>query len=85
MRRTVKKIIDGDTFEINRRIGSSRIIRLAGVNTPEKNQFGGRKATNRLKGLIGGKSVIIVPVGKSYGRIVANVRHKRESVNKRLK
>ena len=85
VRRTVKKVIDGDTFVVNRKIGDSRIVRLAGVNAPEKGKYGGTRATNRLKGIIGGKSVTIVPVGRSYGRVVANVRHKRTSVNKRLR
>jgi endonuclease YncB( thermonuclease family) len=58
---------------------------LAGINAPEKYQFGGKKATNRLRGLIGGKTVTIIPVGRSYNRIVANVRSKRKSINKRLK
>ena len=83
MRRTVKKIIDGDTFIVNRKIGNTNIVRLAGVNAPEKHQFGGKKAMNRLKGLIGGKTITIIPVGKSYERVVGKVKHKRKSVNKR--
>ena len=85
MRRTVKKIIDGDTFVVNRKIGNTNRIRLARVNAPEKYQYGGKKATNRLRGLIGGKTVTIIPVGRSYGRIVAQVRHRRRSINRRLK
>ena len=53
MRRTVKKIIDGDTFVVNRKIGSTNKVRLANVDAPERYQFGGRKATNTLRGLIG--------------------------------
>ena len=85
MRRTVKKIIDGDTFVVNRKIGNTNRIRLARVNAPEKYQYGGKRATNKLRGLIGGKTVTIIPVGRSYGRIVANVRHRRRSINRRLK
>ncbi len=85
MRRTVKKIIDGDTFVVNRKIDGSNIVRLAGVDAPEKYQFGGRTATNRLKGLIGGQQVSIIPVGRSYGRVVADVRVNRRSVSKRLR
>jgi|GEM_PF-3459319 len=36
MQRKVKRIIDGDTFEVYRRIGSSNRVRLAGVNAPER-------------------------------------------------
>lgn len=85
IRRKVKQVLDGDTFIVSRKIGNTNRIRLAGINAPEKYQFGGKKATNRLRSLIGGKTVTIVPVGKSYGRVVANVRNKRKSVNKRLK
>ncbi|MBN4049011.1 thermonuclease family protein [archaeon AH-315-M20] len=85
MRRTVKKIIDGDTFIVNRKIGNTNRIRLARVNAPEKYRYGGKKATNRLRGLIGGKTVTIIPVGRSYGRIVAQVRHRRRSINRRLR
>ncbi len=85
MRRTVKKIIDGDTFIVKRKIGNTYVVRLAGVNAPEKYQFGGKKATNRLRGLIGNKTVTIVPVGRSYGRIVADVRRNRKLINRRLR
>ncbi len=85
MRRTVKRIIDGDTFEVCRRVGDARRIRLAGVCAPEKSEAGGRTALNRLRGIIGGKTVTIVPVGRSYGRIVADVRHGRKLVNKRVR
>ncbi len=85
MKRTVKKIIDGDTFEVSRKIGTTNRVRLAGVNAPEKGRAGGIKAIRKLRGLIGGKTVTIVPVGRSYGRIVANVGHKRKSVNKRIR
>ena len=85
IRRKVKQVIDGDTFIVSRKIGNTNRIRLAGVNAPEKYQFGGKTATNRLRGLIGGKTVTIVPVGRSYNRLVANVRNQRKSINKRLK
>ncbi len=84
MRRTVTRIVDGDTFEVKTRIGNTRFVRLAGVNAPELNQYGGSTAMNRLTELIGGKTVTIVPVGRSYNRVVADVRYKRKSVNKRI-
>lgn len=84
MRRTVKRITDGDTFIVNRKIGNTNKVRLAGYNAPERNQFGGQKATNKLRGLIGGKTVSIIPRAKSYGRVVADVRVNRKSVAKRM-
>lgn len=54
-------------------------------NAPAKNQFGGKKATNRLRGLIGGKTVSITPRARSYNRIVADVRINRKNVSKKMK
>jgi len=85
IRRKVKQIIDGDTFIVSRKIGKTNVVRLVGINAPEKYQFGGKKATNKLRGLIGGKTVTIVPVGKSYDRVVADVRSNRKSISKRLR
>lgn len=84
MKRKVKRIVDGDTFETYRKVNGSKFVRLAGVNAPERHESGGERATNKLRRLIGGKTVTIIPVGRSYGRLVANVRHRRKSVNKRL-
>ena len=77
IRRTVKRVIDGDTFQTYRKIGGSNYVRLAGVNAPEKYQFGGRQATQKLKRQIQGKTVTLQPVGRSYGRVVAKVRRNR--------
>ncbi len=85
IRRTVKRVIDGDTLVINRKIAGTNRIRLAGVRAPERGQRGYISATSRLRGLVSGKTITIVPVGRSYGRVVANVRHRRKSVNKRLR
>lgn len=85
MRRIVKRVIDGDTFEVARKIGYTRRVRLANVNAPEKYQSGGLEATNRLRSMISGRVVSIVPKARDkYGRVVADVRVNRRSVNKRL-
>jgi len=75
--RKVKKVVDGDTFQTYTKVNGSNYIRIAGKNAPEKHQFGGSKATQSLKRQIQGKVVTVNPVGRSYGRIVAKVRHKR--------
>ena len=85
IRRKVKRVVDGDTFEVYRKVRGSKFIRLAGVNAPERTQRGGRQATLRLKRLVEGKTVTLIPRARSYSRIVGDVRHKRRSVNKRLK
>jgi len=64
MIRTVKRVVDRVTFELNRRIGNSRFVRFAGVNAPESHQISDQRATNRLKGMIGGKKVTITPLEK---------------------
>jgi len=80
IRRKVQRVIDGDTFKVRNRVKGSQYIRLAGVNAPERHQFGGREATQRLKRQIQGKIVTLQPVGRSYSRIVARVRQNRRLV-----
>lgn len=85
-RRTVKRVLDGDTFQVARKIGKSNRVRLANVNAPEKHQFGGKRATNKLRGLIGGKKVTVKVVARDkYGRNVGTVYSSRKNVNKRMK
>ena len=74
--RKVKKVIDGDTFQTHTKINGINFVRIAGINTPELHQFGGYAAKERLKRQIQGKVVTLQPVGRSYNRIVAKVRHK---------
>ena len=83
--RKVKRVIDGDTFEVFRSVRGTRFVRLAGVNAPEKFQKGGIMATNKLKRLIEGRTITLIPRGRSYTRVVGDVRYNRASVNKRLK
>ena len=83
--RRVKQIIDGDTFFITQEIQDTNKIRLANVDTPEKYTSAGRIATNVLRGLIGGKIVSILPVGRSYDRIVATVICEGRNINKIMK
>jgi len=80
IRRIVKRVLDGDTFQTYRKVNGSNYIRLVGVNAPERYQFGGREATARLKRQIQGKTVTLQPVGRSYSRVVAKVRHNRRLV-----
>ena len=77
IRRTVKRVLDGDTIQTYRKVNGSNYIRLAGVNAPEMHQFGGKEATARLKIQIQGKTVTLQPVGRSYSRVVARVRCNR--------
>ncbi len=80
IRRTVKQVIDGDTFQTYRKVNGSNFIRLAGLYAPERWQFGGHQATQRLRRQIEGKVVTLQPVGRSYSRVVARVRQNRRPV-----
>lgn len=78
--RKVKRVLDGDTFQTYRKINGSNYVRIARLYAPEKYQFGGREATNNLKRRIQGKVVTLKPVGRSYSRTVAYVRHNRRLI-----
>jgi|GEM_PF-5614929 endonuclease YncB( thermonuclease family) len=49
VRRTVRRVLDGNTFQTAKKVSGSSIIRIANFDAPEKYQFGGRQATARLK------------------------------------
>ena len=74
--RKVKKVIDGDTIQTHTKVGGTNFVRIANIDAPELHQFGGHAAKERLKRQIHGKVVTLQPVGRSYNRIVAKVRHK---------
>jgi endonuclease YncB( thermonuclease family) len=79
----VTRVIDGDTFETNRRVHP---VRLADVDAPEKGRPGGARAAETLRRLIGGKEVSVDTVARDgFGRSVANVRVGRLSVNKAMR
>jgi len=53
-KKTVTKVIDGDTLETSRR---KHPVRLANVDAPEKRQPCSQQAKKNLENLIGGKQV----------------------------
>ena len=80
---TVTMVIDGDTFETNRR---KNPIRLAGYDAPEKGKKGAAQARKDLEKLILNQDVTIQTVARDkYKRDVANVKVGRNSVNKAMK
>lgn len=85
MRRKVTRVIDGDTFEVKTKIGDTNRVRIAGYNAPEINEHGGKKAAKKLKYLIEGENVSLVPKARSYGHVVADVRISRRKVSKIMK
>lgn len=70
----VSTIMDGDTFTVIQQQKKS-VIRLYGVDCPEKAQPYGKQASQAAKALLYGKVVGIDPVDTDkYGRTVAIVR-----------
>jgi len=77
IKRKVKKVIDKDTFETYTKVNGSNFVRIAGMDGAELNTPLGRKQRDQMKRKIQGKTVTLQPVGRSYGRVVAKVRHRR--------
>ena len=76
----VKRVIDGDTFQLQ----SGEYVRIAGLNAPELRQRGGPTAKLRLQSKMpkGTEVGLSRPVAKSYGRVVRKVTINRKDVNK---
>ncbi len=70
MRRKVKRIINGNTFEVYQKVGGTTFIRLAGLDVPSAKTREGKAAIRRLRKLIVGKTVTLIPRGRSYSRIL---------------
>lgn len=77
----VLRVYDGDTVLV-RYNGLKWLIRLWGIDTPERKQTGGKKATKYLISLIRNKMVKVIPVksGK-YGRLIAKLYYRKVFVN----
>lgn len=78
IKRKVKKVIDKDTFQTHTKVNGSNYVRIAGMHGAELNTPLGRKQRDQMKRKIQGKVVTLQPVGRSFGRVVAKVRHKRK-------
>ncbi|MHA1829114.1 MAG: thermonuclease family protein [Candidatus Heimdallarchaeaceae archaeon] len=66
-------VTDGDTLRLSGRRRTPKYIRIAGLNAPEKGQFGYSKAKRSLSQRVLGRTMTFQPVGKSYGRTVAKI------------
>ncbi len=77
--RKVVKAIDGDTLEVRNKIRGTNYIRLAKVDAPERGERGFATAKAKLNRL-SGKTVTLIPKGRSYNRLVADVRYKGRKV-----
>ena len=79
IQRKVVRAVDGDTLQVGTKIRGTNFIRLANVDSPERGEKGYASAKAKLDRLRG-KKVTLVPKGRSYNRVVADVRYKRRKV-----
>ncbi len=79
----VEKVVDGDTFKDSR----GRFFRLAGVDAPEKNERGGKKATETLRNMIEDETIYFREEGQSYGRkvVTARVKGEKTTINEKMR
>lgn len=71
--------MDGDTLEVRSKIRGTNYVRIAGRDAPERGERGYGSAKARLNRLAG-KVVTLVPRGRSYNRVVADVRYRRRKI-----
>lgn len=77
MKRTVTKIIDGDTFEVTpdwkwKEFTGNR-VRPTGVAAPEEGKPGYEEAKRHMAFLIKGLEVELTPIKMSYDRLLCHV------------
>jgi endonuclease YncB( thermonuclease family) len=73
----VVSVTDGDTIKVLTPERHIEILRLQGIDCPEKSQAFGMRAKQFTAGLVFNKDVLVEPLGHDrYGRIIADVRLK---------
>ena len=78
----VSSITDGDTLRINNITGISDIIRLYGIDAPERDQPYGTEATKALSSKVADAKVrIVVQDTDDYGRQVGTVYLDHRNIN----
>jgi len=77
-------VVDGDTISVMH-LGRAEVVRLFGIDCPEKDQDFGTKARQLTSAMVFRKIVEVVPIGEtSYGRPLAWVYINGKSLNKEL-
>lgn len=78
----IKKVFDGDTFNVETRDGKVYLIRMLGVDAPEMNQDFGDKSQKKLSDLILGKdATVIIRKRDSSERYIGTVYSGGEDIN----
>lgn len=81
----VVKVIDGDTIDVLDENNKTHRIRLYGIDAPEKKQSFGNKARGFLAGLISGKEVQVLVMGKDrYQRSLGLIKYEGKDINKEM-
>ena len=73
---TVSRVVDGDTLWLKTDAADAHtvVVRLAGIDAPERCQIGGADATAALNALALGRSVTVrVAANDEYGRTIGKV------------
>jgi endonuclease YncB( thermonuclease family) len=78
----VTNVVDGDTVHIRTSGGREVIVRLAGMDAPEKSQAFGMAAKQHLTSLIAGQAVSCRSTKKDrYGRLVGKISLNGQDIN----
>lgn len=83
---SVVEVIDGDTLVVLAG-GAREVVRLIGINAPERGECGADPATDRLAGLVSGAQVTLVrdvSDRDQFGRLLRYVRIGADDVGERL-
>jgi len=81
---TVRWIMDGDTFDL-RNGDKSTTIRLWGIDAPEKDQPGHKRALDAMIDLVARKLVRVEVIDRDkYGRVVGRVYYRKIYVNEEM-
>lgn len=88
----VSKVVDGDTVHLKawpwetvlgRDRAKHHVVRLEGINTPERGEKGYDEATDALKSIVDRKLVRVAWNGKGkYGRFLCTLHARGRSVNR---
>ena len=81
----VASVADGDTITVVDDKKQKHIIRMQGIDAPEKSQEGGMAAKKQLTGIVSGKNVTVTTSGKDkYGREIGKVTRDGADVNREM-
>ena len=79
------QVIDGATFVLQTTVGTSVLVRLAGIEPPEPCQTWGTESRDALKDWLVGENVVVKAAGKdNRGRLVGHVQLDGADLGRRM-